>query len=285
MKELIWKELREQRFIPVAMAMLMAAALTVLYVGSLWAEAHNAGTALKVGETTFPFILSLWVPGLFAGSGAIAPEIGNRTIQFLSTFPIGRPKIWTAKVLSGLVVTALSIVASTVAYSITILVMFGWHDFVHQMASIFHADSDTAQLLISGILFAAYGYAVCLFASSLVDRAVVAVVVGLVVAIAVYVAFGALVVSSQIHPLGPWARAILMCTFTAALTMAFLAASYSAFSTGSTMQPAPRNKRALVVLGAGLVISGLLVVTVIRVGSQPTPAAIQRGIPVHRLDG
>jgi hypothetical protein len=125
MNKLIWKELHEMRLIPVAIAAMVAMVLIVNDAISAWMASNGFGFApMALKDCTLFLLLGLAGSGIFAGSVAIAPETGSGTLAFLSSLPIGRPRIWTAKVIAGVVIMASSAVTVTLCWGITVFCLF-----------------------------------------------------------------------------------------------------------------------------------------------------------------
>jgi hypothetical protein len=196
MNKLIWKELREMRLIPVAIPLMVVVILLVCDAASNWMPAHGVGGLQPMGpnDTLLFLMLGLAGSGIFVGSVAIAPELGNGTLAFLTALPIGRPRVWTAKVIAGVITMAASAATVTLGWSITVLCLFHGRQPV-QAASGVHdpiianALTDTAVDWISRSAFhtaivvtalIACSYCVSLLVSTLVDRTSTAAIVAVI---------------------------------------------------------------------------------------------------------
>lgn len=248
MKQLIWKELREQRYIPMAHAALVMVLVTVAYAVCLWASMHDQGTKPLTADGAMSLLpIALVIVGLFSGSGAFAPETGNRTVEFLATLPIGRRRIWWSKFAAGIISIAASYIAVIAAYVIVALILFGGPG----LSNFAIPYAGEVQVLILAISL--LGYSACLYVSTLVDRTVVAVAVGLIVAACV-AALAIALLATDLIKTSRLDGSLLMGGIFAAMTVVFLAASHACFCSGSILQPASRVRPSVVVLAVGLVI-------------------------------
>lgn len=253
MKTLIWKELREQRFIPIAFGVLVIAVIGAWHSVSQWMSFHEGTASLTAADTAWVLYGAWCLAGLLAAAGAIAPEIGKGTLEFLTTLPTGRPRIWRAKVAAGSIVTVLSIVAICLGHFVSVLTLFGWNDVY---ATFLHSKSpDSIQITVWMIFFAAYGYAVCLLISNFVDRSIAAAVLGLVTAVGVYGVLGWWMSDLAIRGSSEYGGFELASGILVALTATFLRASYTSFCLRTIRRTREHALR------AGLTVLGGMAVT------------------------
>lgn len=86
MNRLIWKELVEQRYVPIAYALLLAAVMTVWFVMGNYVATHGgqANDRITADAALTLFWLAVSWSGLLGGASTISGEVGNGTLQFLS---------------------------------------------------------------------------------------------------------------------------------------------------------------------------------------------------------
>jgi hypothetical protein len=262
MKQLIWKELREQRYIPIALGALVIAVIAAWYTVSaiLAIRNHDPNGYLTANTTTVILLISLCLLGIFPASGAVAPEIGKGTFQFLTTLPGGRSRLWRAKVSAGLITMAVSLVSGVICYVAVMLVIYGPDGLISAgkaLSLLPHPAEQAAggkfsDQAVTVLLMAAYGYAVCFFASTLVDRSMVATVLGLIGGIAVLVPF--LSWATMIPQISYRTGVSLECSVIAGLTAIFAAASYVGFCSGNAGIVKARMKRGLTAAATGLAV-------------------------------
>jgi ABC-type transport system involved in multi-copper enzyme maturation permease subunit len=192
MRMLIWKELREQRLIPLAMGLLVVVVIVIGFFASrIMAKTGGWAVGMKFDETTMFLWLGIMLSGLFSGAGAVASEIGSGTLSFLMGLPVSRLRLWVAKAVAGVIVMCIAQAAVYVAYFLTTALLFpgdvarsgGMGGFVGRIA---HDARDAW-------LGAFYVYAVALLVSTLVDRAVAASVATIVIASLASIAFSSII--------------------------------------------------------------------------------------------
>jgi len=266
-KQLIWKELREQRFIPLGMASMVAVVLIVWCVAAAWLAQHHLNYRGYVGPaspltpnaTTTVLMLAVCGAGVLPGGGAFANENGGGTVVFIATMPGGRSRAWWAKTVSGLIVMAASCVAVFAAYCATLFALYGSVD-LHSMATTFDGPFSAAGSRLCYLLFALIGYSVCQLVSAVVDRSVVAVVVGLILSAALLAAATSLSAGISWNPHMPWSGLVFLVCMLTLLFVTSLGASHSAFCRSDLAQPSTRFPKAGAVLAVGAIV--LLVVDV-----------------------
>jgi hypothetical protein len=109
MKELVWKELRENRMIIAFAAMLTF----VFFLVPALAVITHQSTPIDL-QVFVMVTLVVWVASaLLCGSSIVAQEIGSGSLQMLSSMPISRKDIWWTKIGAGMLIMVGCIVAST----------------------------------------------------------------------------------------------------------------------------------------------------------------------------
>jgi ABC-type transport system involved in multi-copper enzyme maturation permease subunit len=247
MNKLIWKELREMRMIPVAVP-LLAALLFLVYDAVLaWMAAHGSGTSawMTPNDCTWFLILGAAASGIFAGSSAVAPETGSGTLMFLTSLPISRPRLWTAKLVAGFIITVASVITVVLAFLpiayclLPIKIIF---------------DPNTAYFIT---LITAYVYCVALLASTLVDRSITAAVIAVIASVTAGIGFVGLLSGfsalDQHDPHGLQA----MYVAGASIYLGLLITSFLAFCRGGSLRTSRRWVIASVTLLAWFVGGGL----------------------------
>jgi hypothetical protein len=243
MNRLIWKELREIRLIPLAIPLLVVVALLVCDASSNWMAAHigTSWVPMRLVDCPIFLIFGLAAPGLFAGSGAIAPETGSGTLAFLTSLPTGRPRLWTAKVIAGLTVMAASALTVTLSYLVTVSLLFPGESAIKGISG-----SDGA---VAVFVLAAYVYCVALLVSTLVDRTITAAVVAVIASVGAGCGLMSLIgVLSDLDEHDPHV-VLTGITLYGLGFLGLLTASFTAFCQGDSL----RTRRRLVI--AGVVLS------------------------------
>jgi len=174
-RRLIWKELREQRFVPVTYGAITMVVIVAWYMAAMWIgnQHHDARAILTAEDTTLGLVVLLCCAGVVSGSGTVSPELGRGTMSFLSILPGGRQRAWFAKVAVGLVIVLLSIVSILACYALITFVLFGGSE-VASVTGEFRQLSQHDELAALIIGCSVFSYAACLFVSTLVDRSIVA---------------------------------------------------------------------------------------------------------------
>ena len=178
MKWIIWKEWRENRLVPLWIALLTPLAVVAFRLAGVIEHRPDAE----------PFLMMAWLlAAIFAGSGLIAREVGGETLQFITAHPVSRRQIWWIKLGMGAVVLLTSCALSTVTWLGARALMLGG-SYAGNTAAEGPSNVGFWALVLCG---AAACFALSLAASTLMDRtvsaAMAAVVGGFVLFIAIIV--------------------------------------------------------------------------------------------------
>ena len=169
MKALVWKEWRENSVLIPASALLMA----VLFVGMVsYLHSMRSDTRLFVNpaEVFQPLLLLFWsIPAALCSASMVASEVGNGTLQFLSSIPASRSKVWWAKALTAACITALSFAVSA---AIFIALYFLFESIGLLKQPFVSAMQMNGGVTIGGLLVAAPIFAVGTVATVLADRTI-----------------------------------------------------------------------------------------------------------------
>jgi ABC-type transport system involved in multi-copper enzyme maturation permease subunit len=188
----------------------------------------------------------------------VAPEIGNGSLQFLSSLPVSRQRIWRTKFLVGLIAMILGVLAATIMFVIVYAVALHAHAFTTPLRDIVHS------LIRDGwpvLLFTPPLFSLGLLMTMLVDRTISAVV-GTIVAAAIVAT--AIIGTARVLNFtynnvdyGLWAMFALTAP-------TFLSMSYRTFIRGETLKTSNRFKVAIPGLLIDIaIILGALVISII----------------------
>ncbi|HET6385956.1 MAG TPA: ABC transporter permease subunit [Armatimonadota bacterium] len=228
MKRLFWKELRENRMIPIWIAMLL---------GLLTTAARMMADIPP--DLTVWYLYTAWgLAGVFTAAGAISREVGNGTLAFLLAQPVSRRAVWWAKWLSGIGILIASIIATSLTWAAVQHGLYGPDAFGRQIRQ------ELGDWAVWAALASVTCYAVAWSLSALLDRAISAAMLALVVCGAMFIPITLITGHYQAVPRDDTANIIL---FGFACLPAFACASYAAFSRGEAM----RNRRRLLWAAAG----------------------------------
>ena len=136
MNRLIWKELVEQRYVPVAYAGLLTTIIVVWFVMGNFMASHGGGANDRLDFESAVQLLFGAIPlsGLLVGSSAISNEVGSGTLSFLSALPVSRARIWWSKIIAGLSTAGMSTAMMIAAFSICIACLFGHKELGHAVS-------------------------------------------------------------------------------------------------------------------------------------------------------
>ena len=239
MKRLFWKELRENRMIPIWVAILLG----------LMMAAVRMMADLNSDITVWYLYVSWSLAGVFTAAGAISREVGSGTLTFLLAQPVSRRAIWWVKWLSGLGILAASVVCTSGVWALVQRLLYEPYTW-----------SVQTRLNLSGwamwaLLASAACYAIAWSLSALLDRAISAAMLTLVIAGAIMIPVTMIADFYTAVPGNQIANIILLGF---ACQPAFACASYAAFTRGEAM----RSRRRLLWAAAGW-MAGLVATAVI----------------------
>jgi ABC-type transport system involved in multi-copper enzyme maturation permease subunit len=178
MKPLIWKEWRENRLIIFWAILLTALFITVPVVGTKIEHGNPISAEDFLQITQFVWL----VAALLCGSTIIAPEIGAGSLQFLSSLPVSRAKVWLTKIGVGLVIMAASL-AGSMLFLLAFSAIGPSHHWVTD-GSIFSGSHITNILETFGCCLPLFAVGVVL--SMLTDRTISALMASIVVSAVLY---------------------------------------------------------------------------------------------------
>lgn len=236
MKKLFFKELQENRALPIGLGLLLLLLMIALKTLGVMA-AHD----------TTSFLTAAWVAAaIFAASSLFSREVGNNTLQFLMALPVSRARVWAIKAAAGFVLMLLGIIATTVGWVAALAILFSRNELINV---VFRPDS-----IVWLFLTAIACYSLSLAISTLLDRALSAAMVGLLALAAVAIPI-ALVCNVYLLMPG-WHNQLTanVCLIATTLTPALLLASYYAFTRGESLRTPRRFKFAALGCAAGLAV-------------------------------
>jgi ABC-type transport system involved in multi-copper enzyme maturation permease subunit len=259
MKTFYWKEWREGRLGILWAPLLTLVLLAMASVYNLDALQHRQNMDLVDAGATEGLILILWFfSAILCGASMMAPEIGSGSLQFLSSLPISRRRIWWTKIVVGLVTLALCIVGTALAYYVGYSIAFHVGAFDRPINRIVLDFLSTAPWQLPLIILPLFSLGALV--TMLVDRTITALV-GTIITAAV---FGSLIIyfiSQFGNAVGNSGNIILQGMLTLTVPF-FLSISYRTFMRGETLKTSNRFKVAIpgfladvVIVFAALLIS------------------------------
>lgn len=222
---LFWKEWREKRPIvgvaPVLTLLLLICAIIATHPPAFLGKTDHLDS----------FVLDLYmgmigiITALVCSSVIVAPEVGSGTLQLLSSLPVSRRRIWWIKIASSLSVLALSLLGAGLLYLALIAIEV-------RCGMISGEFSDVARLSLGvlcgfGALFLPSAFAAGALTTMLVDRAITAVLLGILVS--------GLEVALAIAVIGYLGEIAAICGL-CILPLLVLWMSYRAFEYGETLK-------------------------------------------------
>jgi ABC-type transport system involved in multi-copper enzyme maturation permease subunit len=135
MNRLVWKELVEQRHVPVAYAGFLTAAIVVWAVMGNYVATHGGQISDRISTAGISGLYWMILPwsGLLVSSSLISSEVESGTLSFLSALPVSRARIWWSKLVAQLASVGLTAAVITVISFLSVLCLFGqagFKDFV-----------------------------------------------------------------------------------------------------------------------------------------------------------
>lgn len=227
MKRLIWKELTELKWTPVIMGALLASVVVLLILLYGQQTASN-NVEMKDFLRDAPLLIAglFLATGIVTGASAIASETGNGTIKFLSSLPLSRTDIWLSKLIAAFVtITASVFITCGLVLGACAFLSRGWRDALAHSSLLF--DSCYPEWWIGLSVLALFGLSVSMVASTLVDRAITALILAGVVTLAI-LSVVATMVNDLFGDAGDFGAKVL--TILTLLSATFLLASLAAFN-------------------------------------------------------
>ena len=226
MKWLLWKEWRENRLVPLWIALLTPLAIV----------AFRLAGVIKSRSDAEPFLIVAWVlAAIFAGAGLIAREVGGETLQFLTAHPISRMRIWWIKLGAGAAVLLASGALSTATW-------LGARDLMLGSANAGNSAADGNWM--TGVPLILCGAAVCfalsLAASSLLDRTISAAMVAVVGGFVLYIPIAMLACTYKVFVGSDSNEGYTIVLIAVLMIPGLLASSFGAFIGGESMRTRQR---------------------------------------------
>jgi ABC-type transport system involved in multi-copper enzyme maturation permease subunit len=172
------KEWHENRAVVPMSALLM----TVLFCLSLVYRHYATGSGqpeLQASTLFEPLLLIFWaIPAALCSTSIIASEAGAGTLQFLSSIPISRNKVWCAKMLTAFFVVALCALFSAAVFSGLYEVAVATRIIGQPLNEAIRTDGGALML---GLFVSLPIFAIGAVATVLVDRTITAMVLLIVI--------------------------------------------------------------------------------------------------------
>lgn len=287
MKRLIWKELVEQRYIPAAYALLLMTVLVVWNIMGAYVAAHGGDSTDRLNPQVAVMVLTFTLAGcgLIPGGIIISQEVRSGTIEFLSSLPVSRAKLWWSKVAGSLIILTASIFLVTVVFTLTVVCLFGSAGLaaIGSGELIHDLQSEGPFSIFMAIV---YLFGVSILASTLTDRPIASIGLALAAGIALP-AFSVLILS-LIHVDNV---SNLYCEICLYGVLAVYSAAYLVFRHGGQL----RSGRKFIICGLVLLlfsIPGVITAAVVEVYTlrlslmeQPSWTAAEQfaDMPAHQL--
>ena len=214
MKQLLWKEWMELRYVPLVTPALFA---LLTYFGHVIGSGWN----LESFNAMMPYCA---LAGVLAGCGSFSSEVGSGTLSFITSLPVSRKQIWLAKFSAGLIAIAISIAGAFVVFVL--------------IAALYHHPKSVETGLANGTWYLSVGYILWLFAlslavSPLVDRSLTSLALSIIGGLALSTVFFNLIDPDKYaQP----ATLILTVLLFALSGFSSIVASYRTFIQGDTLR-------------------------------------------------
>jgi ABC-type transport system involved in multi-copper enzyme maturation permease subunit len=255
MKAIIWKEWHENRLI-LAWASLLTFGVSII---GMWLNAGSSSLPPTSDAFVGIAILPCGLSAMLCGAAMISPDIGSGSLQFLSTLPISRARIWLAKCLFGVCLAAGTIAASLVSMAIYVAIAVATH---HMRPASPTPYQWPIEYYTAPILLFAIGAA----AGTTFDRTISALMASVIVAGMVFPTLT--LISDLAQKYAPSYVDVFYWVVFAAWTAAFLSASFTVFTRGESLKT---EKRMWIMAGFGLpaivVVIGIAIVHAVYAGS------------------
>jgi len=280
---LLWKEFSENK------SMLwwsIALTFVLFFVAVAYAAISNggldAGTSPVTGQNSAisapdGLLVVIWaILAALNSAGMVSPELGSKTLQFLSSLPLSRNRIWWSKMASSLCMLGICLAVSTITY----IVLVVWFCRMGKMLPTYHNYPDIRQITSASLAYLvhtewsnitnnspSFPYVLSIFAvgsliTVLVDRTITALLLTVVVSVIIgslLVSLTALLVPQHQH---------LISVPVALLSLLFLYLSHQVFVGGETLFTSKRYSIILWIVfrDVGIVILALVAAYFILVG-------------------
>ena len=227
-RSLLWKELSESKMLVVWSAALMAA----LFIGDIvFVRANDSELGVDAGGAQGLVFIVWFISALLTSSSMVSPEIGGAKLQFLSSMPLPRKRVWWTKVSVALTIHLLSMIAAAVVFFLmTELAAKGGiiHLTQHMTLLRFLTAYWFVPVLSLGVF--CVGTVVTMFT----DRTLSSFFVSAILSIGLGAAFGAL--ASTLNPGHYW----LVWGLISLVSATLLAVSYQIFLHGESLRTSKR---------------------------------------------
>ncbi len=266
MKQLLWKEWYELRFLPLASALCVA---LFLFTDAVYEKSYDI-RPMRFDDTWLPLNLTWALFSVIAGAGLFAQESEGGGLALLSALPISRGRIWRVKVGGALTMLLSSILTSAAAWAAVGTALLG-PAFFHN--SFWHTPLqptflERAELVGESLLLLLLPFTIALAVSTFLDRPFSAVIVSLIMSIAYCTClageasnymdskatlfFGGSASSSIYDPM------VLTTTLLVLSVFVFTLVSYWTFTRGESLRTAKRFRVGAVTGLVSLAVVGLV---------------------------
>jgi hypothetical protein len=226
---LFWKEFSEGKSVLLWTACLLIA----FFVGSFMLQAITLvdGERLLVSaDTEIMVLFGVWViSAALSSSSMISPEIGGTNLQFLSSLPLSRKRIWWTKLLCMLAIHSAALAVSGLLF-LALFTLTDRLDFITWDIQL----NSVPQLCLNAALLTLPVFVVGGLMTVLVDRTISAFFLTLVVSIAL--AAFLLGLDSTLSVVHEW----LIFPLAGIISLICLSASYELFVHGETLRTGKR---------------------------------------------
>lgn len=250
MKQLIWKELREQRYISIA----YAALLIVAMIG--WNIARTAYyPTSNLGNLYTLLFIGFVICSIFTACIAMTYDIEHGTMRFRECLPVDRRRIWISKISSAVINTMISILVMTIAFVVTSAALYNQNQLISltndlQLFNAYLGDRFGYVFLL--IMF----FSLSFYISAFFDRVIVSICISLIISLLfenLSVSLGRMIYFG--NPVGH------LVTYAAMLyvSISALYISFTGFYRINTT--ADRNRLSLISTGKWLLIGSIIYIT------------------------
>jgi ABC-type transport system involved in multi-copper enzyme maturation permease subunit len=216
---LLWKEIWENK-----MLVVWAIGLTAAFVAGDYTLYSINGTRQV---TLDPMCLyAVWViMATLCGSSMVSPEVGSASLQFLSSLPLSRNRLWWTKLLAQFTLHVISLFVTLCASDLVAQIIFG-------LQAPFGDSSRTMTAIAAAISIPVFCVAALM--TVFTDRTITTFFISAIVSII----FGSIILGfmSLLMPAHYWVIGVLL----AVLSVSILGISHELFVRGETMRTAKR---------------------------------------------
>jgi len=258
MNTFYWKEWREnwQGVVWAPAVVLVLLAMGAVYNVDLSDQQRIRMVDIGTAEL---FLYAIWIlSAILCSASVVAPEIGSGSLQFLSSLPISRHRIWWTKLLVGFVSMQLCIVTSTLTFLLVCAVAIHYRAFTCPMTGVL---GDLGKDGWIPILFTLPLFSMGLLMTMLVDRTINALVATVIASALVGTAIMGLarLLQFQINGIDYAVWGLVVLTIPICLSM-----SYRTFMRGETLKTSNRFKVAIpgLVVDIAIILAALVVAVI-----------------------